>query len=68
LKNCKNQEIRLPRVGQTVYAHPYFGIDSLRGKIPAIVNYVSDKGWFSVTFELGYREAYRFDAPEVEFY
>jgi hypothetical protein len=37
--------------------------------MPAIVTYVNPvKGWFTVYFEPGYREAYRFDAPEVEFY
>ena len=64
---CNNQEARLPRLGQRVQAHPYLGIDSIKGKLPAIVTYVSPKGWFTATFELGYREAFRFDAKEVEF-
>ena len=57
----------LPKLGQKVYARPEFGIDNLRDRLPATVTYVSEKGWFTVTFELGYREAYRFDATEVQF-
>ena len=57
----------MPRLGQRIHAHPYFGIDNVKGLLPGIVTHVSDKGWFTVTFDQGYREAYRFDAPEVEF-
>jgi hypothetical protein len=67
VKTCTNREIRLPRLGQRVYARPEFGIDNLREKLPATVTYVSNKGWFTVTFERGYRQAYRFNAEEVDF-
>lgn len=68
IRLCTGQEARLPRVGQRVNAHPYIGIDSVKGMMPAIVTYVNPvKGWFTVYFEPGYKEAFRFDAPEVEF-
>lgn len=64
----EKSDMTLPVVGQAVQAHPFFGIDNVPGKLPAVVVYVNKAHhYFTVRFASGYCEAFRIGAKEVSY-
>ena len=58
---CNNTAVRGPRVGDRLMRKPYFGIDNLPDPIPCTVVYVNEAhGFYTVQFDAGYRQAYKF--------
>ena len=58
---CNNTPVRGPHVGERLMRKPYFGIDDLKEPIPCTVVYVNEAhGYYTVQFDAGYRQAYKF--------
>ena len=58
---CNNTAVRGPQVGDRLIKKPYFGIDNLTDPIPCTVVYVNEAhGYYTVQFDDGYRQAYKF--------
>lgn len=58
---CNKTAVRGPQVGDRLMEKPYFGIDDLKDPIPCTVVYVNEKhGFYTVQFDAGYRQAYKF--------
>lgn len=61
MRTCNGAIIRGPQVGDRLMKKPYFGIDDLKEPIPCTVVYVNAAhGFYTVQFEAGYRQAYKF--------
>ena len=53
--------IRGPRVGDRLMKTPELGYENIKGTIPCTVVYVNEAhGFYTVQFDAGYRQAYKF--------
>ena len=58
---CNNTAVRGPQVGDRLIKKPHFGIDNLTAPIPCTVVYVNKAhGFYTVLFDSGYRQSYKF--------
>jgi|Go1ome_4_1110791.scaffolds.fasta_scaffold05211_8 hypothetical protein len=58
---CEKTVLRGPIVGDRLHRVPSIGADGFKACLPCTVVYVNPRhGFYTVRFDLGFREAYRF--------
>ena len=63
MTTCTGAVLKGPALGARLMKLPYFGLDNVHAPIPCTVVYVNDAhGYYTVLFDSGYRQAFRFGA------
>ena len=58
---CNRTAVIGPKIGERLMRKPELGYDNMPGPIPCTVVYVNKAhGFYTVLFDSGYREAYKF--------
>ena len=61
MRTCNGSVIRGPKIGDRLMRKPELGYDNIPDPIPCTVAYVNEShGFYTVRFDAGYRQAYKF--------
>ena len=58
---CNGTALNGPKIGERLVRKPELGYDNIPDPIPCTVVYVNEaRGYYTVQFDAGYRQAYKF--------